>query len=101
MSYVCSAETSSASTYLMWIKYRRSLSTLPNDFAWSILNDLYTQYDKHLQRWFPGDPSGLRVAVAEISRRSTDTLIQTQASASLVQTSKPCSSGLTSTTSSR
>ncbi|RSH95252.1 hypothetical protein EHS25_000338 [Saitozyma podzolica] len=48
---------SSASTYLMWIKYRRSLSTLPNDFAWSILNDLYTQYDRHLQRWFPGDPS--------------------------------------------
>lgn len=61
MSYVCSAETSSASTYLMWIKYRRSLSTLPNDFAWSILNDLYTQYDRHLQRWFPGDPSGSRV----------------------------------------
>jgi hypothetical protein len=47
---------SSASTYRMWVQYRRNLRSMSRDLAWVILNDLYGQIEAHMKRWFPRDP---------------------------------------------
>lgn len=54
MRHACSF--SSASTYRMWVKYRRNLHTMSRDLAWAILDDLYAQIDQHMNHWFPADP---------------------------------------------
>lgn len=54
MRHACSF--SSASTYRMWVKYRRNLATMSQDLAWAILEDLYAQIEQHMKRWFPSDP---------------------------------------------
>lgn len=55
MRHACSF--SSASTYRMWVKYRRNLPSMSRDLAWAILDDLYTQIDQHRKFWFPDDPA--------------------------------------------
>ncbi|CAK9779896.1 unnamed protein product [Cutaneotrichosporon oleaginosum] len=55
MRHACSF--SSASTYRMWVKYRRNLATMSQDLAWAILTELYAQIEQHMKRWFPPDPA--------------------------------------------
>ncbi|BEJ10772.1 hypothetical protein CspHIS471_0101940 [Cutaneotrichosporon sp. HIS471] len=63
MRHACSF--SSASTYRMWVKYRRNLATMSPDLSWAILTDLYGQIEQHMKRWFPLDPSTGKITELE------------------------------------
>ncbi|ORY21003.1 hypothetical protein BCR39DRAFT_73904 [Naematelia encephala] len=51
MQIACSMDT--ASTYVLWVRYRSLRKSLPKDSCRSLLNDLYRQFDKHIRDWFP------------------------------------------------
>ncbi|KAK6908078.1 hypothetical protein I203_102079 [Kwoniella mangroviensis CBS 8507] len=49
----CSMEVAQA--HHTWIKYKRERDDIPIDWRRSILADLRSQYDRHMQRWFASD----------------------------------------------
>ncbi|ORY27888.1 hypothetical protein BCR39DRAFT_536618 [Naematelia encephala] len=65
--HVASA-VATASAQLMWAKFRQTRHTLPPEWRLVFLQDIYAQYERHEEHWFPEHPD--RRLFGEVEHRS-------------------------------
>ncbi|WOO82561.1 Protein priB [Vanrija pseudolonga] len=42
-------------SHILWIRYKQMRNSLPVEWCRSVLNDVYSQYQRHMDHWFPHD----------------------------------------------
>ncbi|KAL1408671.1 hypothetical protein Q8F55_005484 [Vanrija albida] len=42
-------------SHILWIRYKQMRHSLPVEWCRSVLNDVYSQYQRHMDHWFPHD----------------------------------------------